>query len=978
VSVTLPTAPRLFLVDGYALIYRAFFALIARPLTTSRGENTSAAWGIVNFLQRLQQNHKPDYLGWVHDSGLSFRHERYPAYKATREKLTSELQDDFNRGMERIKQVLDASHIPIITLDGYEADDVIGTLAVQGAAAGVNVVVVSGDKDFQQLIRPNVWLLNPGRGGPASVEENWVSVENGNERLGVPPVHVVDYLALVGDTSDNVPGVKGIGEKTAQELVNSFGTIENILAHATEITKKRPREALLEQGDMAMLSKELVTIRCDLPITLDLEAMRMATPDYNRLRPLYVELEFHTLAKNLPAGGSDIPGGVDASAAEPIQTPTKRNYTLVDTPEAVEDAVAAARRAPYISIEPATIIDPSAPHDQDPLRSTLVGLAIAVGPGEAFYFPFAHRERVEEQEQTDLGFGGELELDVAPKKTRAKKVAEPTSIAARALANAPTPVKNLPDITSAAMHPLRELLEDASVKKTAQSAKYATLVFRRAGITLRGVDFDTMVASYVLDPGRRSHDLDQLALEFLETRVVSKEDLCGKGKDLIPFDQVPIPCARDYAGENADMAWRLREQFEPQLDALQLATLFRDVEMPLVDVLAEMEWVGVTIDTEWFASLKTRFERERKRVEQEIYAAAGEEFNINSNPKLREILFEKLKLPVLKKTATGPSTDASVLQQLADEGHHLPVLLMEYREIAKLESTYIDALPRYVHPTTGRVHTSFSQTVAATGRLSSNEPNLQNIPIRRELGRDIRRGFVPRPGWTFVAADYSQIELRLLAHLSGDPAFVKAFQSGDDIHRQTAALIFDVPVAEVTKDMRAGAKTINFATIYGQGPHALSRQLKIAHAEAKAFIERYFERFHRVREYLDSMIDFARTHGYVQTIFNRRRYIPELRDRNFNIRAFGERTAQNSPIQGSAADLIKMAMINIQRALTARAMESRMLLQVHDELVFEAPRSELEALQALVKHEMEHAAELSVPLVVDLGAGENWLATKMD
>jgi DNA polymerase-1 len=365
-------------------------------------------------------------------------------------------------------------------------------------------------------------------------------------------------------------------------------------------------------------------------------------------------------------------------------------------------------------------------------------------------------------------------------------------------------------------------------------------------------------------------------------------------------------------------------------------------------------------------------------VEQEIYAAAGEEFNINSNPKLREILFEKLKLPVLKKTATGPSTDASVLQQLADEGHNLPVLLMEYREVAKLESTYIDALPRYVHPETGRVHTSFSQTVAATGRLSSNEPNLQNIPIRRELGRDIRRGFVPRTGWTFVAADYSQIELRLLAHLSGDPAFVTAFQSGDDIHRQTAALIFDVPVGDVTKDMRASAKTINFATIYGQGPHALSRQLKIAHADAKAFIERYFERFARVREYLDSMKDFARTHGYVQTIFNRRRYIPELRDRNFNIRAFGERTAQNSPIQGSAADLIKIAMINIQRALAARGMESRMLLQVHDELVFEAPPSELEALQTLVKHEMEHAAELSVPLVVDLGAGANWLATKMD
>jgi DNA polymerase-1 len=487
-----------------------------------------------------------------------------------------------------------------------------------------------------------------------------------------------------------------------------------------------------------------------------------------------------------------------------------------------------------------------------------------------------------------------------------------------------------------------------------------------------------MIASYVLDPGRRSHGLDLLALEFLNQKMTSFEDLCGKGKDAIPYDQVPIECARDFACEDADLTWRLRELFEPQLETLQLTRLFHEVEIPLVEVLAEMEWAGITIDLEWFQSLKERFERERKRVEQEIYVVAGEVFNINSNPKLREILFDRLGLPVLKKTPTGPSTDASVLQQLADEGHQLPVLLMEYREIAKLESTYIDALPAYVHPRTRRVHTSFSQTTAATGRLSSSEPNLQNIPIRRELGRDIRRGFVPRRGWTLVAADYSQIELRLLAHLSDDPAFVQAFRAGGDIHRQTAALIFDVPIEQVTKEMRARAKTINFATIYGQGPHALSRQLKIAHAEAKEFIDKYFQRFHRVREYLDSMVEFAREHGYVQTIFNRRRYIPELRDRNFNIRAFGERTAANSPIQGSAADLIKIAMIRIHQALAARALNAKMLLQVHDELVFEVPGPELEDVKALVTYEMEHAATLAVPLVVDIAAGENWLATKTE
>ena len=936
---TTPPSPRLFLIDGYALIYRTFFALIARPLTTSRGENTSAAYGIATFLQRLLEAHHPDYLGWVHDSGLSFRHEKYPAYKATREKLTEELQSDFDRGMERIRAILDASRIPILTLPGYEADDVIGTLAAQGAAANLNVVVVSGDKDFQQLVRPGIWLLNPGRGGPASVEEQWVSVENGSERLGVPPSLVTDYLALVGDSSDNIPGVKGIGEKTAQELVSTYGTVENILAHAAELTKKRPREALLEQREMALLSKELVTIRQDLPITLDVDAMRVARPDYSRLRSLYVELEFTAFAKSAAISaaeqGSETPGAA-AVAVDP-SPPRETHYTTVNTLPALEKAVARARRAPFIAIDVETVNDPAALRDVDPLRSPLVGLTIAVAPGEAYYFPLAHRERADET-QGDLElFADMAPVESEPKKARAKKVSEPTSIAARALASGEQTIRNLPPLDSPQLAPLKALLEDPSVKKAAQNAKDATLVLRVAGVDVQGLEFDTMVASYVLDPGRRSHLLDLLALEFLDHKLTSLEELCGKGKTFIPFDQVPIECARDYACEDADIIWQLRERFEPALDDLQLARLFHDVEMPLVQVLAEMEWTGITIDVDWFASLKVRFERERKRVEQEIYAVAGQEFNINSNPQLREILFDKLNLPVLKKTSTGASTDASVLQQLAEEGHQLPVLLMEYRELSKLESTYIDALPAYVHPKTGRLHTSFSQTVAATGRLSSSDPNLQNIPIRRELGRDIRRGFIPRKGWTLLAADYSQIELRLLAHLSGDPAFVNAFQSGGDIHRQTAALIFDVPVDQVNSEMRARAKTINFATIYGQGARALSLQLKIPHSEAKEFIEKYFQRFSRVREYLDSMVEFARQHGYVQTIFNRRRYIHELRDRNFNIRAFGERTAANSPIQGSAADLIKVAMIRINASLATHRLNARMLLQVHDELVFEVP-----------------------------------------
>lgn len=981
--MTLPESPRLFLVDGYALIYRAFFALMSRPLTTSKGENTSAAWGIANFLQRLVDRHKPEYLAWVHDAGLSFRHERYPAYKATREKLTEELQADFDRGMERIGQILDAHRVPIISLQGYEADDVIGTLVKQSVARSLNVIVVSGDKDFQQLVRPGVWLLNPGRGGPAGVEEHWVGVDNANERLGVPPHRVTDYLALVGDSSDNVPGVKGIGDKTAAELVTQFGDLESILSHVQDITKKRPREALLEHAENARLSKELVTIRDNLEVHLDLDAFSLKTPDYARLRALYGELEFHSLAKQASTG---LP---DSGKTQKAET----TYVTVDDVASVKAVVAKARKAGMISVDTETLIDPGSPQMVDPLRSTLVSISVAISPGEAYYFPFRHRSPRAAQGELLIDAAGDRSATDAPGERglirggddpgasaapRRTKPSGAGSIAARAIAGRKSgEVKNLPPLDAPEMAALRELLEDPSVKKTAQNAKYDVLTLRRCGIRLAGLDFDTMIASYVLDPGRRSHGLDVLALEFLDHTMTSYTDLCGKRKDSLPFDECPVEAARDYSCEDADMTLRLRAVFEPQLQSQQLTRLFSEVEMPLVGVLAEMEWIGVSIDVPWFASLKKRFQAERQKVEQQIYEEAGTEFNINSNLQLREILFGRLNLPVLKKTSTGPSTDASVLKNLAEDGHALPSLLMEYRELSKLENTYLDTLPLLINPDTQRIHTSFNQTVASTGRLSSSDPNLQNIPIRRELGKDIRRGFIPRVEWSLLAADYSQIELRLLAHLSADPAFVQAFRSGGDIHRQTAALIFDVPLDDVSSEMRGRAKTINFATIYGQGAHALSRQLGIEHAEAKEFISRYFERFSEIRKFLDSQVEFAREHGFVQTLFGRRRYIPELRERNFSVRAFGERTAANSPIQGSAADLIKIAMIRIDQSLRESGLVSMMLLQVHDELVFEVGPGELDAVTALVTREMEGAATLSVPLVVDVGVGKNWLETKM-
>ena len=977
--------PQLFLIDGYALIYRAFYAMISRPLRTTRGENTSAAWGVVNFLVRLREKYRPDYVCWVNDAGTSFREERYPEYKSTREKLDESLQADFDTAVERICALLEAFRIPLVAVKGYEADDVIGTLAQAGAARGLQAVIVSGDKDFYQLIGPGITLLNPGRGGPAAVDEVWVNESNAADRLGVPPHQVVDFLALVGDSSDNVPGVKGIGEKGARKLLAEHGDLETILARAADVTAKRTREALLAQADAARLSKELVTIQRDVPVELDVGDLVLQEPDRDALIRMLTELEFFSLARRLGGQGSTVSGdggagqgefgagevvpgsGPNGASAEPWSlhpsdgdapeggegaalTPASATLpatasdwlalderpapevTIVDDPDDLPALVERLRAVPLMALDTET--SSLEPHDAE-----LVGLSLAASPTEVWYLPFGHRPPA-----------GELA--------------------------APAPVRNLPPITDFACAPLFALLADPGVPKAGHNIKYDWQVLRRAGVELAGVVYDSMLASFVLDPGRRSHAIDTLCLEHLGRAMQTYTDVAGKGKAQIPFAEVPIAAAAAYCGADSGTVLALHDFLAPALREMAMEPLFHEIEMPLVPVLTDMEWEGISIDPAVFARLSGELGAELARLEREIAGVAGEALNLNSPRQLAAILFEKQQLPVLKRTKTGPSTDADVLDQLAAMGHELPRLILEYRELQKLKSTYVDTLPERVNRHTGRIHTSFNQTGAATGRLSSSEPNLQNIPVRTSRGEAIRRGFVPRGGWSFLVADYSQIELRLMAHLSGDPGFIEAFHQGGDIHRQTAALIFAIPIEQVTPDMRARAKTINFATIYGQGPFALSRQLGISQEDAKTFIARYFERFAGVRGFLDAQVRLAREQGYVETIFKRRRYIPEIKDRNFNMRAYGERNAQNSPLQGSAADLIKLAMIRIHAALAERKLESRMLLQVHDELVFEVPPHEIDAMRDLVRTRMEQVVELRVPLVVDIGVGSNWLDAK--
>ena len=926
------SAPRIFFIDAYALIYRSYFAFINRPLTNAKGENTSAPFGFTNFLLEIREKLAPDYLAVVFDAGDSFRDEIYPEYKATREKMP----DDLRASLSRVRDVIAGFNDPVVELEGYEADDVIGTLAGKAREAGLEVVIVSGDKDFYQLVGPGVHLLNPGRGGAAGVASDWVTEENASEKFGIPPSQVVDYLALVGDSSDNVPGARGIGPKTAVKLLQEFGSVEVLLERAAEVKPPRASASLMENAENVRLSKQLVTIMRDLPIDLDLEALRVQEPDAAALRDIFAELEFRRLTERFAEEAqTKAAGAVDADAGVPRPAGDAAVFHVVDS---AKDAAALAARI----LKRGRVAVCAATSDPDPLRGDLVGLALAMDPEEAWYLPLGHLQpftlTFEDEEQGT--------------------------------------VRNLPALDSSAMKAVRDALESPAVEKVGHDLKLTALALSRGGVDLQGYAFDSMVASYLVDPGRRGHGLDFLAPDILSRKAVGYGDVVGSGRSKVPFAEVPVEQVRDYLCGIVEMALLLETHFAEELEERGPVGLDVTLEMPLIPVLVRMELAGIGIDEAFFKAMRTRFKRELDLLQEEIFKISGAEFNLNSTPQLREILFEKLGLPVLKKTKTGASTDASVLEELAGDGHEVPRLLLEYRELEKLRSTYVDALPQLVNPRTGRIHTSFNQTVAATGRLSSSNPNLQNIPIRTTLGREIRKGFVAARGTVFLAADYSQIELRILAHFSGDPAFVTAFRNGVDVHKQTAAVIFDVAVDDVTPEMRGQAKTVNFATLYGQGPFSLARQLGISREAAKDFIETYFERFAGVRGYLDEQVEKARSHGFVETLMGRRRYVPELRSGNWNIRQFGERVAQNSPIQGTAADVMKRAMIDVQAGLDQGGYAARMLLQVHDELLLEVPEGELDAVRDTVVSLMEGAATLDVPLVAEWGAGPNWYECK--
>ncbi len=883
---------QVYLVDGSSYIYRAYFAI--RHLSNSKGEATNAVYGFTNMLLNLLRDRHPDHIAVIFDSkGPTFRKDLYSDYKANR----AAMPEDLVPQIPLIKDVVRAFNLPALELPGYEADDIIATLAKRYVAEGFHVTVVTGDKDLMQIVCDDVQLLDTMKGkvsGRAEVIE----------RFGVPPEQVLEVLGLAGDTSDNIPGVPGIGEKTASALIQEFGDIENLLANIDKVKGKKRQENLREFADQARLSRQLADLVYDLDIEVTADDIAVGEPNRAALEELFRTLEFHKLQQEF--------------TAEKPTVKAESTYFTVTTEADFDQLIRTLKDAGTFAFDTETT-------SLNAVQAELVGLSFAVQAHEAWYIPVGHRY---------LGVPDQLPLELVLSK-------------------------------------LKPLLEDPDLGKIGQNIKYDALVLRNAGIELAGIKVDTMVLSYILYPEAKSHGLDALALEHLNHRMIPYSEMTGSGKNQICFSEVEVERAVQYAAEDADITWRLAEKLLAELPEGELADLFYQVEMPLVDVLIRMEWSGIRIDAGFLDGLSGQMGEKLTVLEKEIHTLAGGPFNINSPKQLGEVLFEKLSLPKGKKTKTGWSTNVEVLTALADE-HEIARKILEYRSIGKLKNTYSDALPKLINPTTGRLHTSFNQTVTATGRLSSSDPNLQNIPIRTAEGRRIREAFIPCEGWTLLSADYSQVELRVMAHMADVPALKESFAAGEDIHKRTASEIFNVFPELVTDEMRRQAKTINFGVLYGMGAFSLGKDLGISRSEAQQFIDNYFERYPAVLHYLEAKKEEAREHQYVKTLLGRHCVIPEISSKNGAVRSYAERNAINYPIQGSAADIIKVAMVNIDRKLREAGLQTRMLLQVHDELVFETPGEEVDQVCELIRAEMEGAVAMDLPLKVELGAGNNW------
>ncbi len=904
----------LYLIDGHAQIYRCYYAPF-RDLSTPSGEPTKATYVFCQMLFGLCRQRKPDYLAMVIDIGTEpvFRTELLPTYKANRQPPP----DDFHPQKERILSILEALHVPIIGVPRFEADDVMATIVSRLANEDVEIFLVSRDKDLEQLLSGRVRMYDPHKNeviGPAELVA----------QKGLRPEQVVEVLALMGDTTDNIPGVPGIGPKTAAKLVAKYGSAESVAQHADELSPKMS-ENIRAFAPNLPAAKELVTLRSDAPVDFSLPACRFTGLHRSILQPMFEELGFSRLLQQLEDGEPLLRGLEQETAHTPTLPRTthgRGRYELIDRADKLADFAARLATQPAFAFDTETT-------GLHPVAAELVGISFSWKAGEGYYLPV----------RAAVG-------DVLPLQAVTERIGP--------------------------------ILADPSIKKCGQNLKYDLVVLKCAGVQVSGVDFDTMVASSLLDVGAASHGLDHLAEQVLGYKTIRLSDLIGKGRDQLTLDQLDTRRVCEYAGEDADVAWRLKQAFEPKLTAAGLEELFRRTEMPLVEVLAEMEYNGVALDTDVLARMSNALAERLRQLARDIHRHAGHEFNVDSTKQLAEVLFDELKLRVVRKTKTGRSTDAETLAALAHEsGHPVPKLMLEYRELSKLKNTYVDALPDTICEKTSKVHASFHQTATATGRLSSSDPNLQNIPIRTETGREIRKAFVPAgKDNVLLTADYSQIELRVLAHFCQDQALLSAFHKDRDIHTFVASQVFDVPIESVSREQRGRAKAVNFGIIYGQTPFGLSRQTGMSVTEARRFIDKYFSRYPGIRRFIDECIDIARRRGFVETILGRRRQIEKIHARNRQRAALAERLAVNTVIQGSAADLIKRAMIAIHHRVKREQRPTRTLIQVHDELVFELPRSAVEAEAEMIRREMSSAIPLDVPIRVDIAWGRNWLEGK--